>query len=61
MSYDDSQNVIALNLKDVGLSGTITEQVGILRHLEHLDVSDNFLTDFGPSDLRWAPLETLGM
>lgn len=59
VTCDESQNIVGLNLKNRGLRGTIPEELGFLRYLETLDLSDNYLTGFLPSDLRWAPLETL--
>lgn len=56
---DNSQNIIALDLSNRGLRGTIPEELGFLRYLQHLDLSDNYLTGFLPSDLQWAPLEKL--
>lgn len=52
-------NIIALRLKGKGLRGTIPEEIGFLRYLEQLDLSDNYLTGYLPSDLRWAPLQFL--
>jgi len=59
ITCDNKNNVIGINLKNKGLKGKIPEALGFLRFLEHLDLSDNQLTGFLPSDLRWAPLETL--
>lgn len=51
--------IIAIDLKGKGLRGTIPEEIGYLRFLERLDLSDNYLTGILPSDLRWAPLQFL--
>ena len=52
-------NVIKIELRNRGLSGTIAEQIGYLEFLEEIDVADNDLTGFLPSDLRWAELNKL--
>lgn len=59
IACDDNDNIIGINLKNKGLRGNIPESIGFLRFLERLDLSDNQLTGFVPSDLRWAPLEVL--
>lgn len=59
ITCDVNQNIIGLNLKGKGLRGNMPESIGFLRFLERLDLSDNQLTGFVPSDLRWAPLEFL--
>lgn len=59
ITCDDNENIIGINLKGKGLRGIIPESIGFLRFLESLDLSDNELTGFIPSDLRWAPLEFL--
>lgn len=59
ITCDNNNNVVGINLKASGLKGTIPESLGFLRFLVNLDLSDNDLTGFLPSDLRWAPLETL--
>jgi hypothetical protein len=53
--------VIKIGLKNKGLSGTISESIGFLQFLEELDVSDNDLTGFLPSDLRWTDLTLLDL
>lgn len=52
-------NVVNITLSSMGLRGTIPDELGYLRHLKHLNLSDNALTGFLPSDLRWSPLESL--
>ena len=59
ITCDDNENIIGINLKGKGLRGNIPESIGFLQFLERLDLSDNQLTGFVPSDLRWAPLEFL--
>jgi len=59
ITCDANDNIIGIDLKDKGLRGTIPESIGFLQFLETLDISDNSLTGFLPSDLRWAPLEFL--
>lgn len=56
---DVNFHVTQINLRGRGLMGTIPESIGFLEHLEKIDVSDNNLSGFLPSDLRWAPLESL--
>jgi len=59
ITCDKNENVVSINLKNRGLSGTIPEELGFLQYLQELDLSDNDLTGFIPSDLRWAPIENL--
>jgi len=59
ITCDGNNNVVEINLRARGLSGTIPEELGFLKYLEVLDVSGNDLTGFLPSDLRWAPLRRL--
>ena len=41
------------------LTGTIPDELGLLVHLQELNLSDNSLTGFLPSGLRFAPLDIL--
>ncbi|KAL3795148.1 hypothetical protein HJC23_007376 [Cyclotella cryptica] len=59
VTCDGHGNVIKIELKNCSLSGTISESVGFLQFLEEMDVSDNELTGFLPSDLRWTDLTKL--
>lgn len=59
VACDSNSNVVRIELKGRGLKGTIPEELGFLSFLEVLDVSDNHLSGFLPSDLRWAPLRHL--
>lgn len=54
-----SGHVTAINLTDHGLSGPIPEEFGMFRYLESIDLSDNELTGFLPSDFRFLPLQHL--
>jgi len=56
---DNDNNVISIQLSNFGLSGKIPEEIGYLRFLSILDLSDNELSGYIPSDLRWAPLNKL--
>jgi len=60
VTCDNKNNVIGIDLQGRGLSGTIPEELGFLQFLKKLDLSNNYLTGYLPSDFRWAPLETLG-
>jgi len=59
VTCDSNSNVIRIELKGRGLKGTVPEEIGFLSFLEVLDLSDNHLSGFLPSDLRWAPLRHL--
>ena len=59
ITCDSKDNVVEIKLPARGLTGTVPEEIGFLEYLEVLDVSDNQLTGFLPSDLRWAPLRKL--
>jgi len=56
---DSKENIIAIDLKGLNVRGQIPEEIGFLRYLESLDLSDNHLIGYLPSDLRWAPLHKL--
>jgi len=53
-SFDS--NIIAIRLKDMQLSGTIPGDLGFLRSLEILDLSDNSLFGGIPNELKFLPL-----
>jgi hypothetical protein len=59
VSCDGHGNVVKIGLRNRSLSGTISESIGFLPFLEELDVSNNDLTGFLPSDLRWTDLTKL--
>jgi len=59
ITCDGMHNIIRIDLSSKGLTGTIPESIGFLEYLQHLDLSDNYLTGYLPSDLQFAPLETL--
>jgi Leucine-rich repeat (LRR) protein len=56
---DDHENIVKIGLKNRNLSGTIPDAIGFLSFLETLDLSDNNLEGFVPSDLRWTSLTRL--
>jgi len=59
VTCDVNDNVIGLDFHHRNLVGTIPDSIGYLQYLEVLDLSDNHLTGYVPSDLRWAPLKSL--
>lgn len=59
VSCDANNHIFSIDLKGRGLTGTLPGSIGFLKYLTYLDLSDNNLTGFLPSDLRWAPLESL--
>ncbi len=59
VTCDENFNVIAIHLKNRGLKGTIPDEIGFLKYLEEIDISDNELSGFIPSDFRWAPLKSI--
>ena len=52
-------DIISISLPNATLAGTVPENLGFLRHLEFLDLSDNALTGVLPPELSFAPLQTL--
>jgi Leucine-rich repeat (LRR) protein len=59
VSCNEDGHVISISLKKSGLSGAIPPDIGFLEHLQKLDLSDNSLTGFLPSDLQWTEIEDL--
>lgn len=59
VTCDHMGRVIKINAASQGLSGSIPDELGYLRHLKELDLSDNRFTGYLPSGLRFAPLEVL--
>ena len=59
ITCDDHENIVKIGLKNRNLSGTIPDAIGFLSFLETLDLSDNELEGFLPSDLRWTSLTRL--
>ncbi len=59
ITCDDHENIVKIGLKNRNLSGTIPDAIGFLSFLETLDLSDNNLEGFVPSDLRWTSLTRL--
>ena len=54
ITCDAHGRVTSISLKNRGLEGHIPNEVGSLTFLESLDVSDNRLMGYLPSDLRWT-------
>uniref|UniRef100_A0A7S4VIX4 Leucine-rich repeat-containing N-terminal plant-type domain-containing protein n=3 Tax=Ditylum brightwellii TaxID=49249 RepID=A0A7S4VIX4_9STRA len=52
-------HVVNITLSGINLLGEVPPELGFMQHLEILDLSDNMLTGYLPSDLRFAPLEYL--
>jgi len=59
ITCDENFHVTGINLGGRGLKGTIPDELGFLQYLETLNLSDNELAGFLPSDLRWAPLTSI--
>lgn len=59
ITCDVNNHVVAIDLPNMGLKGTIPQEIGFLKYLTRLDLSNNQLTGFLPSDLRFAPLNYL--
>lgn len=56
---NDEGKVSKIILPSLGLRGTLTPELGNLRNLEVLEIPHNDLTGFLPSDLKFAPLQSL--
>ncbi len=59
ITCDANYYVTEINLRNRGLKGVIPGEIGFLQYLEKIDLSDNELTGYLPSDFRWAPLKSL--
>lgn len=59
VTCDSNNNVMKLDLSGMNLQGKLPDEIGFLKYLSGLDVSDNSLYGVIPSDLRWAPISKL--
>jgi len=59
VTCDVNGDIISIELRDRGLTGSIPDEIGFLKYLQVLDLADNKLQGFVPSDLRLAPLNSL--
>ena len=59
ITCDAHGNIVEIMLKNRRLEGHIPDEIGFLSFLESLDVSDNELMGFIPSDLQWTSLTRL--
>jgi len=59
ITCDAHGNVVEISLKNRRLEGHIPEEIGFLSFLESLDVSDNDLMGYVPSDLQWTSMTRL--
>ena len=50
--------MIRINLKGRDVSGTTPNELGFLHYLKFLDLRNNDIAGFLPSDMNWVPLET---
>ena len=56
---DGRGHVVSIDLRGRGLTGRLPDELGFLPFLERLDVSDNGLMGYLPSDLVWTSIESL--
>jgi len=56
---NEEKKVVEIVVAGLGLKGTLPDNLGYLSMLSKLDVSDNELTGYFPSGLRFAPLKSL--
>mmetsp|Transcript_44193 Transcript_44193/g.64978 ORF Transcript_44193/g.64978 Transcript_44193/m.64978 type:complete len:693 (-) Transcript_44193:362-2440(-) len=61
ISCNKEGDIVSIVLPNSNLDGTIYPNVGLLRHLEVLDLSDNSLKGEVPAELHFAPLEKLDL
>ncbi|KAL9178564.1 hypothetical protein ACHAXT_001902 [Thalassiosira profunda] len=61
ITCDAHGNVVEIMLKNRHLEGHIPDEIGSLPFLESLDVSDNILMGYVPSDLKWTSLTNLDL
>ena len=54
---DSFGQVTKIVLPNTDLSGTIPFKIAFLEYLHTLDLSDNKITEFLPSDLHFTPLD----
>jgi len=59
VTCDAYDHVVEISLKNRGLEGHIPDEIGSLTFLESLDVSDNKLMGYVPSDLQWTSITRL--
>ena len=59
VTCDAQGHVIGISLKNRHLQGHIPDSIGLLTFLETLDVSDNSLMGYVPSDLQWTSIQQL--
>lgn len=59
ITCDAQRHVVGIALSDRKLQGHLPDEIGLLPFLETLDVSDNALMGYVPSDLRWTSLTHL--
>ncbi|KAL7534533.1 hypothetical protein ACHAXR_006276, partial [Thalassiosira sp. AJA248-18] len=57
VTCDAHSNVVEIMLKNRRLEGHIPDEIGFLSFLESLDLSDNALMGYVPSDLQWTSLK----
>ena len=59
ITCDAHEHVVEIMLKNRRLEGHIPDEIGFLSFLESLDVSDNALMGYVPSDLQWTSITRL--
>lgn len=61
ITCDAKEHIVEIALKNRGLEGHLPDEIGALTFLESLDVSDNNLMGYVPSDLQWTAITRLDL